>query len=200
MKDFFNLLIAGVGGQGNLVCGEVISHAAIQQGYSPVIGQIFGASRRGGTVFTHVRIAHGTVGPLIPKGRPNLILGLEALETLRACVEYGGEQTRVVFSQTRLDTLASLTGDAKYPSMSDIIQLMNSICKDAVAVDAEKSLEEIGSVRTLNSYMIGVMIGLEITPLNRATIEKSIDSLLGSRYPNLEAFQRGISDTIKEKT
>ncbi len=200
MRESFDILIAGVGGQGNLVCGQVISDAAIRQGYSPVIGQIFGASRRGGTVFTHVRLADGDVGPLIPKGGPNLILGLEALETLRASVEYGGEETLVVLSETLLDTLASLAGAANYPSLPDIVQLMKGICKDVVSFNTEKSLEEIGSFRTLNSYMIGVMIGLEITPLEKDLVETSIDSLLGSRYPNLKAFQRGVSEAIKQKT
>jgi indolepyruvate ferredoxin oxidoreductase beta subunit len=198
VKESFDILIAGVGGQGNLVCGQVISDAAVQQGYSPVIGQIFGASRRGGTVFTHVRLADGDVGPLIPEGGPNLILGLEALETLRASVKYGGEDTMVVFSQTRLDTLASLTGAANYPHLPDIVKLIEEICKDVIPVNAKQSLEEIGSSQTLNSYMIGVMIGLGITPLEKTQLERSINSLLGSRYPNLKAFQRGVSDTIEQ--
>ena len=90
MRDDYNILIAGVGGQGNLVCGRVLCEAALQNGLRPVAGETFGASRRGGTVLTHLRISTQDRGPLIPKGRADLLLGMEPLETLRAASEYAG--------------------------------------------------------------------------------------------------------------
>ena len=82
MRDPFNILVAGVGGQGNLVCGRVLAEASVRSGLRPVVGDTFGASRRGGSVLTHLRIGKTDWAPLIPKGEVDIILGLEPLEAL----------------------------------------------------------------------------------------------------------------------
>ena len=47
LKDPFNIMVAGVGGQGNLVCGRSLASAAMSLGLRSVLGDTYGASRRG---------------------------------------------------------------------------------------------------------------------------------------------------------
>jgi len=122
MQDPFNILVAGVGGQGNLVCGRVLAEAAVQSGLRPVVGDTFGASRRGGSVLTHLRIGKTDWGPLIPKGKADILLGLEPLEALRAAAEFAGERTVALVSKTKIPTVATNNEPTDYPAIERIIE------------------------------------------------------------------------------
>ncbi|MFX0108420.1 MAG: 2-oxoacid:acceptor oxidoreductase family protein [Candidatus Hodarchaeota archaeon] len=194
MNEVLNILVAGVGGQGNLVCSRVLADAAVAEGSRPVIGETFGASRRGGTVFTHVRIAQKDVGPLIPAGTTDFLLGLEPLEALRAAVKYAGPKTIAILSTRRVETKDSLAGLAKYPDVSDIINSMSEICMQVHSLDPTPSLENLGSLRVLNSYMLGALAGLESPPLSLGSIRTAVWEILGSDKVNLSAFDAGAKD------
>ena len=191
MQDPFNILVAGVGGQGNLVCGRVIAEAAIQSGLRPVVGDTFGASRRGGSVLTHLRIGTTDWGPLIPKGEVDILLGLEPLEALRAAAKFAGERTVAIVSQTKIPTVVSNNEPAEYPAIERIIESLNKLCKQVFILDAEETLTQIGSMKMLNSYILGAMGSVTQTPVSLEGIRESLESLFGSKSANLVAFDEG---------
>ena len=83
-QDPLNVIICGVGGQGNVLISSLIASALNRKGYHVTVGDTYGAAQRGGAVFSSVRISSKrSYGPLIPEGRAHLIVGLEPLETLR---------------------------------------------------------------------------------------------------------------------
>jgi len=47
-KEPLNLIIAGVGGQGNVLISRLIGQAMVDDGYKVTIGETYGASQRGG--------------------------------------------------------------------------------------------------------------------------------------------------------
>lgn len=191
MKDPFNILVAGVGGQGNLVCGRVLAEASAQSGLRPVVGDTFGASRRGGSVLTHLRIGKTDWAPLIPKGEVDILLGLEPLEALRAALEFAGNQTVVIISQTKIPIVDVNNEKNEYPSLEKIIDSLNKLCKKVIVLDAEETLTRIGSVKMLNSYILGVMGALTQSPLPLKIIRESLQSIFGSSSANIEAFDEG---------
>src|SRR4030042_4755588 len=80
--DPLNIIICGVGGQGNILLSGMVGGAFLKKGYYATIGETFGAAQRGGAVFSAVRVSKKREnGPLIPEGKAHLILGLEPLET-----------------------------------------------------------------------------------------------------------------------
>ncbi|MHA2385022.1 MAG: 2-oxoacid:acceptor oxidoreductase family protein, partial [Candidatus Thorarchaeota archaeon] len=174
MKEDYNILIAGVGGQGNLVCGRILSEAALQADLRPVAGETFGASRRGGTVLTHLRISNRDRGPLIPKGKADFLLGMEPLEALRAAIEFAGQQTVAVISTAIVETPGSLSDTVEYPPIDKIVKSLRSICGDVVALDPIESLEKLGTLRLLNSYMLGAMSVMKEGPLRKDAIRETV--------------------------
>ena len=56
-KDPYSVIITGTGGQGNVMASRVLSGMMEKQGYYVTIGETFGASQRGGSVMSHVRIS-----------------------------------------------------------------------------------------------------------------------------------------------
>lgn len=191
MKDPFNILVAGVGGQGNLVCGRVLAEASMRSGLRPVAGDTFGASRRGGSVLTHLRIGKTDWSPLIPQGEVDILLGLEPLEALRAATKFAGDRTVAIISQTKIPTVATTTEMIEYPSLERIIESLNILCKKVIILDAEESLARIGSMKLLNSYILGAMGTITQNPLTPGVIRESLQSLFGSNSANMSAFDEG---------
>ena len=54
-KDPVNLIITGVGGQGNVLTSQVLGTLLIRRGFQVSIGETYGLSQRGGAVMSQVR-------------------------------------------------------------------------------------------------------------------------------------------------
>lgn len=200
MREPFNILVAGVGGQGNLLCGRILADAAIQQGLRPVVGDTFGASRRGGSVLTHLRLGTRDWAPLIPKGEVDILLGLEPLEALRAAVEYAGARTIAVVSLRRTPISDIGSGNIEYPPLDKISAALTRLCKQVYIIDADAALSQIGSRRVLNSFLLGAMSRLTQSPLKPDVIRESLNSLVGSDSINMVAFEEGATALHVELT
>ncbi|MFW9975373.1 MAG: 2-oxoacid:acceptor oxidoreductase family protein, partial [Candidatus Thorarchaeota archaeon] len=141
MREPYSILVAGVGGQGNLVCGRIIAEAAIKQGLRPVVGDTFGASRRGGSVLTHIRIGTRDWGPLIPRGGADILLGFEPVEALRAALRVAREKTVAIVSVIPIPPSNVASGNLTYPEIGDIKRGLESICAKVYMLDAEQVLK-----------------------------------------------------------
>lgn len=190
MRNPYSILVAGVGGQGNLVCGRIIAEATMRQGLRPVVGDTFGASRRGGSVVTHIRIGKQDWGPLIPKGEVDVLLGFEPVEALRAATRYAGDRTVSIVSMMSVPPSNVTSGDLSYPEIDDIKKEMESICKKVYMLDTEPVLKRLGSTRVLNSYMIGALSSIEDGPIGSKNLQQALSSILDSEK-DLVAFNEG---------
>ena len=193
MREPFNILVAGVGGQGNLVCGRVLAEAAIRQGLRPVVGDTFGASRRGGSVLTHLRLGNRDWAPLIPQGEVDILLGLEPMEAFRAAVEYAGKRTIALVSLTEVPTADVDSGERMYPPLENISASLTEHCKRVYMLDAESALLRVGSPRALNSFLLGSLSALSESPLSQDLIREALYAILGRDTINVTAFEEGIA-------
>ncbi len=191
MNDPFNILIAGVGGQGNLLCGRVLADAAVRSNLRPVVGDTFGASRRGGSVLTHLRIGTRDWAPLIPRGEVDILLGLEPLEALRAAIGFAGSRTISIISKTKIPTVVTTSKKFDYPSIDSIIQSLESLCMQVIVLDAGDALQKIGSMKVLNSYILGALESINKTPIESGAIRQSLQSIFGDSTDNIQAFDEG---------
>ena len=189
MSDPYSILVAGVGGQGNLVCGRIIADATILQGLRPVVGDTFGASRRGGSVMTHIRIGKQDWGPLIPRGETDVLLGFEPVEALRAAIRYASEKTIAIVSTMPVPPSNVTSGNLTYPDIDDIRKELELFCGKVHMLDTEPILERLGSTRVLNSFMIGALSGID-TPLDSKNLQQALSSILDSER-DLTAFNEG---------
>ena len=190
MRDPYSIMVAGVGGQGNLVCGRIIAEATVMQGLRPVVGDTFGASRRGGSVVTHIRIGEQDWGPLIPKGEVDVLLGFEPVEALRVAVKYAGKRTTAIVSRMTVPPSNVTSGDLSYPEIDAIRKELGSICKQGYMLDTEPVLTKLGSTRVLNSYMIGALAALEDVPLDSKNLQQALSNILDSEIDQT-AFNEG---------
>ncbi|KXH76172.1 MAG: hypothetical protein AM326_07545 [Candidatus Thorarchaeota archaeon SMTZ-45] len=195
MREPYSILVAGVGGQGNLVCGRIISEATMKQGLRPIVGDTFGASRRGGSVVTHIRIGTRDWGPLIPRGKANIILGLEPVEALRTALRFAGKDTIAIVSMMPVPPSNVTSGNVRYPDLADIKKALESICQQVYMLDTEPVMKKLGSTRVLNSYMIGAFSALDDMPLDSKYLRQAILDLLESEM-DLTAFNEGTQSLL----
>ena len=88
--DPYNLIITGVGGQGNVLASRMVGDMLARKGFDITIGETFGASQRGGSVMSHLRISQkGACSPQIPLGMAHMVVSLEPTEALRVLKNYG---------------------------------------------------------------------------------------------------------------
>ena len=79
-----DVVAAGVGGQGVLTLGSLLTRAALREGFDAHSTALAGLARLGDGVLVHVRI--GTPAgpsPKVPRAGAHVVVGLERLEALR---------------------------------------------------------------------------------------------------------------------
>ena len=84
MRDQFNIVVAGVGGQGALLAARILAMAAVKEGKRTITGEIHGLAQRGGAIAPHVRIGEDVHGCIIPLCGADVVLGMEFMESLNS--------------------------------------------------------------------------------------------------------------------
>jgi indolepyruvate ferredoxin oxidoreductase beta subunit len=196
-KDPVNLIVTGVGGQGNVLISQLLGKALVSEGHHVTIGETYGASQRGGAVMSHVRISRKEqYGPFIPEGRADVVLGLEPVETLRVLAQYGQPEVTVIANSRPVYTTAITTGAAEYPGDEEIEKTLKALSRQAWLINATEIALEMGAPILANIIMAGALIGSETLPLDLGALERQLrESLPGDKLEmNLVAIQRGLEE------
>lgn len=194
MKDPLNLIVAGVGGQGNIVISALIGTALVNKNCFVVIGETFGAAQRGGAVMSHVRISEETqYGPLIPDGCADIVLGMEPVETLRVLGQFGNPNVVTIVNPRPIYPLSVLSGEAEYPDSDRLVETIKDMSGKTWVINATEEAKKLGNPMFANVLLIGALIGLDMLSLDR----KSMEPVIEERFPqafeaNMEAFDTGM--------
>jgi len=197
--DPLNLVISGVGGQGNLLLSRLIGRILLRKGYLVAVGETLGVAQRGGAVMSNMRISKKMLfGPLIPEGKSHIILSLEPLETLRMLVRYGNPKVVTITNFNPLFPVSVLSRKERYPDFGVLREAITQLSKSAWFVDATDMGLKLGTPIVANVIMLGALVGLNLLPVTEAEIEEEIKSSFTSDRVelNIKALKMGI-DAIK---
>lgn len=147
------MIIAGVGGQGNIVASDILARVALAHGLEVKIAEVHGMAQRGGSVHSMVRFGPSVHSPLIPLGCADFIMSLEAMEGAR-WLEYLRPGGTMVVSTERRPTLSILAGEQSYPE--DLDALYGSV-GTVHWVEALELARQAGSARSANVVMLGAL-------------------------------------------
>lgn len=171
--DPLNVVICGIGGQGNVLASEVVGSAMTDRGYRVAIGETYGAAQRGGSVMSHVRVSEEKeLSVLIRSGEAHIIIGFEPMETLRMVRKYAGPDTMVVYDPRPVYPLGVLQGVQKYPDLEKLAEEIKSLSAVAYAVPAADIAMEVGDSRAANIALLGAFTQLPDAPLSREDLER----------------------------
>jgi len=172
------VLMAGFGGQGMLLAGKILAHAAMAHGLEVSWLPSYGPEMRGGTANVTVCISERPIGsPLITNPRALLVMNLPSLEKFAPKVRPGGViviNSSLVKKGSERDDCAEIQVDAR-----------------ALAVTA-------GTPRAANFVMLGAYVGASgVVPADvvEAEISEEFSGRKAKFIPaNVAAFQAGLAE------
>jgi indolepyruvate ferredoxin oxidoreductase, beta subunit len=198
--DPVNVIIAGTGGQGNILISKLLGDAMLEEDYWVTIGETYGASQRGGSVASHIRVSReAQCSPITPQGAAHVIVGLEPVETLRMLAIYGSPGTCVVTNVRPVHPMAVAIGESEYPRLATIKQAIDELSRKALYIDASQIAIDLGAPLLTNMAMMGALAGSGFIRLQREKLERQLEIVFQAEKLalNLKAFRLGLAEIKK---
>ncbi|MDR3056036.1 MAG: indolepyruvate oxidoreductase subunit beta [Zoogloeaceae bacterium] len=186
-----NILVVGIGGQGVMTASEILSEAAISQGFEVKKTEVAGMSQRGGVVSSHVRFGPRVLSPEIAPGEAEILVGFEAAEAMRWC-HYLRPKGVAMVNQLRLTPPIVSLGLFDYPD--DPVAAIRARGVETHDFDAGAIARELGDLRLVNTIMLGAIS--DHLPFSAETLKNCIIARFRARKPamaelNAKAFDLG---------
>ncbi len=181
----YDIILAGVGGQGVLSVASLVAAGAMRGGYHVKQSEVHGMAQRGGSVLAHLRMSSRPVySDIVPVGGADLILGLEPIEGLRYLPYLKADGSIV----TAVEPVRNM---AAYPDLEGILAKLRSLPR-AILVDAADLARRAGSAKTVNVVMVGA--ASHLLPIFPGRLEETIRETFAPKGPevvsqNLQAFR-----------
>jgi len=183
----YDVILAGVGGQGVLSVASIIAHAALDEGLQVRQSEVHGMAQRGGAVLAHLRIADGEIaGDLVPKGGADLVISMEPLESLRYVSWLKSEGVLVTAAEPFVNI-------GNYPAIGEIISSIKHLPRHRL-VEAAALAKEAGLAKAVNTVMVGA--ASLFLPVKAQALEKTIGAVFSKKdaaalAANTKAFKLG---------
>ncbi|MCK5800889.1 MAG: indolepyruvate oxidoreductase subunit beta [Deltaproteobacteria bacterium] len=176
----YDVVLAGLGGQGILMASKIMMEQAIQSGL-PVRGaETHGMAQRGGSVVAHVRIGDCHGSEVLPR-HAHLLWALDPFEGMRALrfLRPGGTLLVNTEDPARIDK-----GVRAYVTRLDAM---------IVAISATTIAQEVNNLRATNMALLGAACRLGESPFDLESISAAVRALIKPRFhaSSLEALRLG---------
>lgn len=175
------IVLAGMGGQGVMVIGQLLAHAALIENLNVVWFPSYGAETRGGSAECTVIISDSEIGSPVSSS-PDYLIALTQimLDKFIASVKPNG----TIFVNTSLAAVPESRPDCKI-----------------VEVPATDIAEQVGGMMAANMVILGAFTGLA-KPVDLESIKKAMKEVLPERHHkfipiNSAALDRGQELTSK---
>lgn len=187
----YNIILAGVGGQGILLAAEILGTAAVNSGHNVRVSELHGMAQRGGSVISHVRIGEEALAPTVLEGTADLIVGFEPMETLRNINFASLERKTTILVNIKP---FKITGKG-YPQLDKILTQINRFSANIKKINAMTLAKKAGAEVTQNIVMLGALATIKGIPMNASAIKKAMQELVPAKYldVNNRSFELGIS-------
>jgi indolepyruvate ferredoxin oxidoreductase beta subunit len=194
-KHPYNIVVAGVGGQGNVLASQLLGAVLVDQGYKVTIGETYGASQRGGSVMSHVRISTDfQYGPLIPPRSADLVIALEPSEAARVLAQFGNPQTISVVNSRPMHPVDVISGHLAYPDLNQLFEKIRSLSSKTYFLPATDMALELGNPILANIILIGAVARIDLLPISEDGLAQAISDYMSPDKVeiNLRAFRLGM--------
>jgi indolepyruvate ferredoxin oxidoreductase, beta subunit len=190
----YDIYFVGVGGQGVLTIGEIITATAFRQGIPVNFYPTKGMAQRGGFVKAQLRLGRAVAGPSIPEKGADLVVATEVSELLKAVryIKPGGDV--LLFGFVWAPT-AVVLGKAAYPALEQVTEQVRAAGGQLHYV-APEDLPLFGDAPAPdNIYLLGTAIGQ--TRLGEILPAAAVAQVVRERWKkgidrNLFAFEGGL--------
>lgn len=182
----YNIVFAGVGGQGIMTLSKLIGAALTRQNINVLMAETHGLSQRGGSVIVHMRIGD-VKSPLVPMGEADLLVGLELIESVRNLGFLSNNGVKVVNDYIIRPSVPYV----KLPTRNDLVAELERVGGPTYLAKFTESALKLGNAIYTNVIVLGAITSLGVVP--GLTYDAVLDVVKGLRdsKTNLEAFEIG---------
>ncbi|NLI71050.1 MAG: 2-oxoacid:ferredoxin oxidoreductase subunit gamma [Firmicutes bacterium] len=168
---YYSVIMSGFGGQGVMLIGELLAHAAMKSGLNVTWMPSYGVEMRGGTARCTVVVSDEKIGsPIVEEPSAVIAMNMPSLERFQNRIVTGG-----------LLMVNSTIVQSFDPSREDI---------EIINVPTQEIARSVGRERMANIAMLGAFLARSgILPLD--LVEGSLDTfLIPSRRNLIPEFQK----------
>lgn len=160
-----DVIVAGFGGQGVLLAGNLLAAAAMEQGLASTFFPVYGPEMRGGTCNCTVVLSDEEIGSPVVK-RPNTLIALNrpSLEKFQGDVREGG---LIVFNSNLADPSLARTQGVR-----------------AVGIAVNDIAESLGDTRLANMVALGAYAQVS-GALSVEALQKALDHVISAHHRHL---------------
>ena len=192
----FNVAVAGVGGQGNILLSQLIACAARMEGFEVQTGETLGMAQRGGPVVSFVRYGKRIYSSLVPDHEAHILISLEPVEALRS-IRFVGQDTLVLLNTEERRPLSVLLRQQEYPDLEEIEASLRSAGARTFAFNATELAEKAGNAKSANVCLFGGMAALGKSHIQLDNFKGALKEILSERLQvNMQAFDLGYETVL----
>jgi len=199
-KDPLNVIIAGVGGQGNVLMSFLIGSALVRSGYFVTVFDNYGASQRLGAVASHIKISRegANASPLLHEGDADVIVGMEPIELLRNLIRFGNPEVIAIVNTRPVYPIGVISGEVDYPELDKVIETIRRLSAQSWIMNATEEALRLGNPIYTNVILLGALLGSNTLPLDKETMEGVLKEELPKVFDtNMVALHRGM-DLVRD--
>ena len=195
--EAWNILLAGVGGQGVTALSAILAMAAHLEGRPVRTLDMLGLAQKGGGVYAQLRMGRPgeeVTSPRIGQGQTDAMIAADLVGAHGRVARplLGHERSRVVVSTEVSPTGRFVLDPETRENPAGMLASLKAAAQDVVALDAAHEVErEFGDLIFLNIFLLGAAFQRGLIPMSRDALRRAIE-LNGAAIPqNLAAFEMG---------
>ncbi|MEM2006161.1 MAG: indolepyruvate oxidoreductase subunit beta [Sulfolobales archaeon] len=191
-----NIIVTGVGGQGQLFLSRLIAETFLRLGTPSLIAETHGLSQRGGSVIVHVRVGSTVKAPLIPWGHADVMLGMELIEAARY-VDYLRESGVAIVNEKVIIP----AGQSVKLKEEEIFRFLREKPIKLFVVRSSQRAVNLGTPLSANVHMFGALVALlEAVGMLTPGVDTIVEGILPKRMldRNLILYREG-KDELKAR-
>ena len=184
----YNIMTCGVGGQGLMLVSNILGIRT---------AEVHGLAQRSGSIYTHIRIGDKVYSPLIPYGEADVLLGMEAIETLRY-IEFLKPDGNIILNKYLWYPVQSTFERVKNPEISyisieNILENLKKVSKNIHMEDSLVIANQAGNPLTSNVVLLGALSNLDGFPIKIEELKEIIPRIVPKKAidANLKALLLG---------
>ncbi|MFV0423035.1 2-oxoacid:acceptor oxidoreductase family protein [Oleidesulfovibrio sp.] len=175
MSLYQDVIIAGFGGQGVMLIGNLLAYAGMESGLNVTYIPVYGPEMRGGTANCTVVISNEDIGsPIIQRPASLIIMNQPSMDKFQPMMQDGG----VLIVNSSLVDMAQAESRVK-----------------AYGVPANEIADQLGNTRMANMVALGAYVKATGV-MDLEVVKNSLSNVISSHYSHLipknaEALQAG---------
>jgi len=192
-------MTCGVGGQGLMLLSNVIGLTCAETELNIRTAEVHGLAQRAGSIYTHIRIGNPIYSSLIPYGEAHILLGMEAIETLRN-IEFLQNNGIIILNKYIWYPVQSTFKRVQDPStpyltLDRIYAQLEQITSTIYIIDALDLANQAGNPLTSNVVLLGALAKVEGFPLKLAQLKQVLPKIVPKKaiQANLKALELGFN-------